>query len=76
VIIGGASFLGGRGSVWNALVGALTLGVIRNGLDLLGISPFTQYAVVGVTILFAVELDVLRAQLERRVRTLQANEQL
>jgi ribose transport system permease protein len=76
VIIGGASFLGGRGSVWNALVGALTLGVIRNGLDLLGISPFTQYAVVGVTILLAVELDVLRAQLERRVRTLHAIERL
>ena len=37
VIIGGASFPGGRGSVWNVLVGALTIGVIRNGLDLLGV---------------------------------------
>ena len=76
VIIGGASFLGGRGNVWNAVVGALTLGVIRNGLDLLGISTFAQYAVVGVTILIAVELDVLRAHLEQRVRTLHSGAEL
>jgi ribose transport system permease protein len=73
VIIGGASLFGGRGSVWNAIVGALTIGVIENGLALLNVSPFAESVFVGATILLAVELDVLRSILERRIRTLQAN---
>jgi ribose transport system permease protein len=73
VIIGGASFFGGRGNVWNAIIGALTLGVIENGLALQNVSPFAESIFVGVTILVAVELDVLRSVLERRIRTLQAN---
>ena len=39
MIIGGASFLGGRGRVGNVIAGALIIGVIRNGLDLLGREP-------------------------------------
>ena len=39
VIIGGASFFGGRGSVGNVIAGALIIGVIRNGLDLLDVTP-------------------------------------
>lgn len=74
VIIGGASILGGRGNVGNCIVGALMIGVIRNGLALLNWSPFAEGILVGVTILLAVELDVLRTHLERRVRTLYANE--
>lgn len=76
VIIGGASLFGGRGSVWNAIVGALTIGVIENGLALLNISPFAESMFVGATILVAVELDVLRANVERRVRTLTSNQAL
>lgn len=73
VIIGGASILGGRGSVWNCLVGALLLGVIRNGLALVGASPFLQGLLVGATILVAVQLDVVRTLVEKRIRTIQAN---
>jgi ribose transport system permease protein len=73
VIIGGASLFGGRGSVWNAIIGALTIGVIENGLALQNVSPFAESIFVGATILVAVELDVLRSVLERRIRTLQAN---
>jgi ribose transport system permease protein len=73
VIIGGASILGGRGSVWNCLIGALLLGVIRNGLALVGASPFLQGLLVGATILVAVQLDVVRTMVERRIRTIQAN---
>jgi ribose transport system permease protein len=73
VIIGGASFFGGRGSVWNAIVGALILGVIEDGLGLLNISPFDESIFVGLTILAAVELDVVRSHLERRIRTYQTN---
>jgi ribose transport system permease protein len=72
VIIGGASFLGGRGNVPNALVGALMIGVIRNGMNLLNVDAFLQPIVIGVVIVLAVESDVLRGWLEERLRVLQA----
>jgi ribose transport system permease protein len=72
VIIGGASFLGGRGNVANALVGAAMIGVIRNGMNLLNVDAFLQPIVIGVVIVLAVEADVLRAWLENRFRVLQA----
>ncbi|MFI5960112.1 ABC transporter permease [Cryptosporangium sp. NPDC051539] len=72
VIIGGASFLGGRGTVVNALTGALIIAVLRNGLNLLGIDPNWQYIATGAVIVIAVELDVVRGHLERRFRGLQA----
>ena len=72
VIIGGASFLGGRGTVANALVGALMIGVIRNGMNLLNVDAFLQPIVIGVVIVLAVETDVVRGRLEERFRVLQA----
>jgi ribose transport system permease protein len=72
VIIGGASFLGGRGTVLNALVGALMIGVIRNGMNLLNVGAFLQPIVIGVVIVLAVESDVIRARLEERFRVIQA----
>jgi ribose transport system permease protein len=71
VIVGGASFFGGRGSVVNALVGALILGVVRNGLDLLDVSAFYQQVAIGMVIVASVELDVARGYLEERLRALQ-----
>ena len=73
VIIGGASFLGGRGTVVNALVGAVMIGVIRNGMNLLNVDAFLQPIVIGVVIVLAVETDVVRARLEDRFRVLQAS---
>ena len=72
VIIGGASFLGGRGGVLNAITGALIIAVMRNGFNLLGIDPNWQYIATGVVIVVAVELDVVRAQLESKFRSMQA----
>jgi ribose transport system permease protein len=72
VIIGGAAFAGGRGHVGNALVGALTIGVIRNALNLHNVDAFVQLVVIGVVILVAVEADVLRGYLENRFRVAQA----
>jgi ribose transport system permease protein len=72
VIIGGGSFLGGRGGVLNALAGALILGVMHNGFNLLGLDPNFQYIAVGVVVVVAVELDVLRAYVENRFRSMQA----
>jgi len=72
VVIGGASFLGGRGTVANALVGALMIGVIRNGMNLLNVDAFLQPIVIGVVIVLAVELDVVRGRFEQRLRVMKA----
>ena len=72
VVIGGASFLGGRGHVGHALVGAFMIGVIRNGMNLLNIEAYLQLIVIGVVIVIAVESDVLRRRLESRFRVLKA----
>jgi ribose transport system permease protein len=72
VIIGGASFLGGRGHIGHALVGAVMIGVIRNALNLLGVNTFFQMIAIGLIIVIAVEADVLRNHLEARARTMQA----
>ncbi len=67
VIIGGASFFGGVGTVWGTLVGALIMGVLRNGLNLLDVSAYWQTTVIGIVIVIAVWVDVLRQRaLERR----------
>ncbi|MBZ5582920.1 MAG: ABC transporter permease [Acidobacteriia bacterium] len=67
VIIGGASFFGGVGSVGGALVGALIMGVLRNGLNLLDVSAYWQTVVIGVVIVAAVWVDVLRQRASRRI---------
>jgi ribose transport system permease protein len=72
VIIGGASFFGGRGSVGNVVAGALIIGVIRNGLNLLDVTPFWQSIAVGALVIVSLELDVLRGYLEERLRVAQA----
>ena len=71
VIIGGASFLGGRGHFGHALIGAVMIGVIRNALNLLSVDVFFQMIAIGLIIVVAVEADVLRSRLEARARSLQ-----
>lgn len=60
VVIGGASLAGGTGRVSGTVAGVLIIGVLRNGLNLLGVSPFLQQIVIGLVIAGAVALDVLR----------------
>jgi ribose transport system permease protein len=60
VVIGGASLSGGVGRVPGTIVGVLIIGVLRNGLNLMGVSPFVQQIVIGVVIALAVMADVLR----------------
>jgi ribose transport system permease protein len=72
VVIGGASFFGGRGSVFNVIAGALIIGVIRNGLNLLDVTPFWQSIAIGVLVIASLEIDVLRGRLEERLRVAQA----
>jgi inositol transport system permease protein len=56
-VIGGTSFAGGIGTVWGTVVGALIIGVMNNGLDLLNVSPFYQQVVKGVIIILAIIID-------------------
>ena len=57
VVIGGTSLSGGKGSVIGTIIGALIIGVLNNGLVLLGVSPFWQQVIKGIVILAAVILD-------------------
>jgi D-xylose transport system permease protein len=56
-VIGGTSLFGGRGSVWSALLGALVVGSLANGLDLLGATPAIRLIVTGSVLAIAVGLD-------------------
>jgi D-xylose transport system permease protein len=68
-VIGGTSLFGGRGRVVGALLGALVIRTIANGLGLLGSSSATEYMITGVILLAAVTLDTLsRRRLERSGR--------
>ncbi|MBT2552533.1 ABC transporter permease [Arthrobacter sp. ISL-5] len=60
VVIGGASLSGGVGRIGGTVIGVLIIGVLRNGLNLLGVSPFIQQIVIGLVIAVAVMADVLR----------------
>jgi len=60
VVIGGASLSGGVGSIGGTAVGVLIIGFLRNGLNLLQISPFVQQVVIGVVIAVAVAADTMR----------------
>jgi ribose transport system permease protein len=57
VVIGGASLSGGVGTIWGTVMGVFTIGVLRNGLNLLGISPFVQQVIIGLVIVLAVAVD-------------------
>lgn len=59
-VIGGASLLGGFGNVWGTLLGAVIMGVIRNGLNLMNVSSYLQQFIIGVIIIIAVLLDSFR----------------
>jgi ribose transport system permease protein len=57
VVIGGTSLSGGKGSVLGTIIGALIMGVIRNGLNLMDIDPYYQSVVLGFVIILAVLID-------------------
>jgi ribose/xylose/arabinose/galactoside ABC-type transport system permease subunit len=56
-VIGGASLFGGEGNPLGALVGALTLGAMRNGLALLNVPSFWQFVATGVVVILAMLAD-------------------
>jgi ribose/xylose/arabinose/galactoside ABC-type transport system permease subunit len=76
VVLGGTAITGGQGTIIGSIVGVLIVGVLNNGLNLLGVSTFYQYIVEGAVLIFAVGVDELfrhtwrtilrRQRLERR----------
>ena len=68
VVIGGATLTGGRGTVFGTLVGALILGTIHNGLNLLSVNLNWEPIVLGSVLILAIGADRLRAGFETRLR--------
>ncbi len=62
VVVGGTSLFGGRGGIVGTFFGAMLIGVLRNGLNLVGVGSYVQQVVLGFVILLAVMLDQLRKQ--------------
>jgi ribose transport system permease protein len=60
VVVGGTSLAGGEGKILNTLIGALIIAVIGNGMNLMKFRDFTQEVVMGLLIIGAVLIDVLR----------------
>jgi D-xylose transport system permease protein len=61
-VIGGTSLFGGRGTVWSAVTGALVIGSISNGMDLLALASPTKFIVTGAVLLAAVTIDAVARQ--------------
>jgi len=57
-VIGGTSLMGGEGTLTGTFIGALIMGVLRNGLNLLGVSSFLQQIIIGLVIIIAVLFDI------------------
>lgn len=69
-IIGGASFMGGKGTMAGTLIGALIISVLRNGFSLLSVASSIQNIVLGLVIIIAVFIDVTRERMEAKARRL------
>jgi erythritol transport system permease protein len=66
VVLGGTSLMGGRGTMGGTIVGAFVIGVLSNGMVLLGISAFWQMVIKGLVIVLAVVIDQLQHRMQQR----------
>jgi erythritol transport system permease protein len=76
VVLGGTSLAGGRGSMGGTLIGAFVIGVLGDGLVMLGVSSFWQKVIKGAVIVLAVIIDQMQARMQERIALQQQQEQL
>lgn len=62
VVLGGTSMSGGKGSISGTVIGVIVIGVLKNGMNLLGIDSSWQYVVQGIVILIAVYIDFIKSE--------------
>ncbi len=67
VVLGGTSLAGGRGSMGGSLIGAFVIGVLNDGLVMMGVSSFWQQVIKGSVIVFAVIIDQVQARMQERI---------
>jgi erythritol transport system permease protein len=67
VVLGGTSLMGGRGSIGGSLIGAFVIGVLADGLVMMGVSEFWQIVIKGVVIVLAVTVDQLQVRVQTRM---------
>src|SRR5438552_3339260 len=67
VVLGGTSLMGGRGSILGSLIGAFVIGVLSDGLVMLGVSEFWQMVIKGTVIVLAVAVDQLQSRVQSRL---------
>jgi len=67
VVLGGTSLAGGRGTIIGTLIGAFVIGILNNGLTLMGISSFLELIITGSVIVLALIIDQLQQRAERRL---------
>jgi erythritol transport system permease protein len=67
VVLGGTSLMGGRGSVGGSLIGAFVIGVLADGMVMLGVSEFWQMVIKGVVIVLAVAVDQLQTRVQAQI---------
>jgi len=66
-VLGGTSLSGGRGTIWGTIIGAFVIGILGDGLVMLGVSSFWQMVIKGTVIIAAVVLDQLQQRIQRRI---------
>ena len=67
VVLGGTSLAGGRGSIGGTLIGAFTIGVLNDGLVMMGVSSFWQRVIKGAVIVLAVIIDQVQARMQEKI---------
>lgn len=75
VVLGGTSMAGGRGSMGGTLIGAFVIGVLNDGLVMMGVSSFWQKVVKGFVIVFAVIIDQVQTRMQERIALQQQQEE-
>ncbi len=67
VVLGGTSLSGGRGGIGGTIIGAFVIGILNDGLIMIGVSSFWQQVIKGIVIVLAVIIDQLQARMQERI---------